>query len=680
MADKQPPVAPRRRVLVIGWDAADWAILNPLLDAGRMPHLARLVAAGVVGNLASLAPCLSPLLWTSVATGKTADKHGILGFVEASAEGMGTVPAQSHSRRCKALWNLLGEHGLQSCVIAWPVSDPAEAISGVYVSERLLETLVERPEQRAALPAGCVYPERLTPFVAALRLHPGELTAADLEPLLPSSAEIDVRQDPRPARLARHYARCVTVHAVATAAMAAEPWDFFAVYYEMLDRVGHDFMPYRAPLLAGVSAEDQQRYGGVVEAVYEFHDALLGRLVELAGAETTVILLSDHGFQAGARRPPYRPRAAAGVAADGADWHRPLGVLALRGPGLKCDERLYGASLLDITPTVLALFGLPVGLDMDGRVLLGAFAAAPTVTTVASWEDGPWPRQPAAAATDVEARAVAVRQLVALGYLAADAAVGSAAALTAQREALFNLATVHLHHGRPATALPLFERLCELEPYLARYEISRLHALSRLGRQAEVLAHDARLQAQGLGGANLDLLAASALAASGQEARALARLEQAAEREPDNPVVPLVTGSHHQGRGRTDLAAACYRRALALDPTQAEAHSGLAQLALDRADFESALEHALASLREVFWNPSAQYRLGRALEGLGEMPRARLAYEHALSQAPDFGQARYRLAALLEQAGDLLGAHAQRQIAFGFAPANPVTGEGRHTA
>ena len=92
------PEKPRRRVLVIGWDGADWEVATPLIKAGRMPHLAKLVSEGASGNHATLRPCLTPMLWTSVATGYTADRHGILGFVEPSATGDGVVPSRSTSR------------------------------------------------------------------------------------------------------------------------------------------------------------------------------------------------------------------------------------------------------------------------------------------------------------------------------------------------------------------------------------------------------------------------------------------------------------------------------------------------------------------------------------------------------------------------------------------------------
>src|SRR3954467_14941045 len=94
-----------KRVLLIGWDAADWKVITPLLDAGLMPTLGKFIDEGVMGNLASMEPMLSPMLWTSIASGKRPDKHGICGFVEPTPQGDGIRPVWSTSRKCKAIWN-----------------------------------------------------------------------------------------------------------------------------------------------------------------------------------------------------------------------------------------------------------------------------------------------------------------------------------------------------------------------------------------------------------------------------------------------------------------------------------------------------------------------------------------------------------------------------------------------
>src|SRR5476651_1614356 len=86
------PTAPARRdrrVLLVGWDAADWRFIEPLLERGLMPTLAALRARSAWGIVASLRPALSPMLWTSIATGKRPTRRGILGFVEPSPDGRG---------------------------------------------------------------------------------------------------------------------------------------------------------------------------------------------------------------------------------------------------------------------------------------------------------------------------------------------------------------------------------------------------------------------------------------------------------------------------------------------------------------------------------------------------------------------------------------------------------------
>ena len=67
------PQASGKKILLIGWDAADWEMIDPLLQAGQMPALAQLIKGGLRGNLATLQPVLSPMMWTSIATGKRAE-------------------------------------------------------------------------------------------------------------------------------------------------------------------------------------------------------------------------------------------------------------------------------------------------------------------------------------------------------------------------------------------------------------------------------------------------------------------------------------------------------------------------------------------------------------------------------------------------------------------------------
>jgi hypothetical protein len=366
-----------RKLLLVGWDAADWKVITPLLDAGELPCLERIINQGVMGNLTTLTPILSPMLWTSIATGKRANKHGIHGFVEPDPHSGRLRPVASTSRRVKALWNILSQEGLRSHAVAWFASHPAEPINGVCVSN-LYHHAVAAHGQPWPLQPGTIHPLRLEETLARLRVHPGDLLGAHLLPFVPKAAQIDQDKDNRLVALAGILAECGTVHAAATWILEHEPWDFLAVYYDGIDHVGHGFMAYYPPRMEQVSEPDFELYKDVVHGMYRFHDMMLERLLELAGPETTVLLVSDHGFHCDHLRPQVPSRFKPEIRAE---WHRPLGILCMAGPRIKRDELIHGASLLDITPTVLTLFGLPVGDDMEGRPLLEAFTKAVTPPT-----------------------------------------------------------------------------------------------------------------------------------------------------------------------------------------------------------------------------------------------------------------------------------------------------------
>ena len=152
------PTRSAKRLLIIGWDAADWVIIRQLFERRLLPNLQRMVEAGVHADLATLEPRLSPLLWSSIATAKTADKHGILNFVEPDPEGGGIRLSTSTTRRTKALWNILTQSGLRTNVVSWYASHPAEPIDGVCVSN-----LFQQGAPSAAKDPWPMQPPRCTP-------------------------------------------------------------------------------------------------------------------------------------------------------------------------------------------------------------------------------------------------------------------------------------------------------------------------------------------------------------------------------------------------------------------------------------------------------------------------------------------------------------------------------------
>ena len=455
------------RVLLIGWDAADWQVIHPLLDAGLMPNLQRLVEGGVMGNVASLAPMLSPILWTSIATGKRTYAHGVRGFIEPLPDRSGVRPVGTRTRRCKALWNIISQSGRRSVVVGWQASHPAERVRGAMVSNFFTVPPAGATPQAWPIPEGSVEPTSLAENLADLRVHPLEIEAPPLQQLIPRAAELD-QKDPlvrhRLGFLVQRLAEVISVHAIATELLENEPWDFGAIYYECIDQIGHEFMEFHPPRLPEISERDFDFYGEVMTGIYRFHDLMLGRLLELAGPRAYVAIVSDHGFESGARRPRGR--------VEPAKWHRQQGIFVLHGPGIRADETIEGATLLDIAPTVLTLLGLPVGEDMEGKPLVSAFEQPPEIERIPSWEnvadeDGRLPAQ--LEEQNPEAEQAVLRQLVELGYIAAPTDDVVRTVALAEAESDFNVAVSLSEAGRPREAREILTKLTARQPDEPRY-------------------------------------------------------------------------------------------------------------------------------------------------------------------------------------------------------------------
>jgi predicted AlkP superfamily phosphohydrolase/phosphomutase len=233
----------KQKVLLIGWDAADWKIINPLLDSGKMPTLRHIVENGTIGNVMTLEPPLSPMLWTSIATGKTADKHGILGFAEPDPDNGGIRYVEVTSRKCKALWNIFHHEGLKSNVVNWWPSYPAEPINGIYVANSFLR-FSSNPQTPLALMEGTIFPEEYYKFLPRFKVHPSELTEQHLYPFFPDLDKMDLENDIRISAVIKEIANSATLQATTTYLLEETSWDFTAVYFDSIDHLCHGFMKY----------------------------------------------------------------------------------------------------------------------------------------------------------------------------------------------------------------------------------------------------------------------------------------------------------------------------------------------------------------------------------------------------------------------------------------------------
>ena len=628
----------KQKVLLIGWDAADWKVNNPLMDAGKMPALEKLVNRGVIGNIATLDPPLSPMLWTSIATGMRADKHGILGFAEPVPNVGGVRPINVTSRKVHAIWNILNSKGLKSNVVSWWPSHPAEPIDGVVVSN-FYKTAGKPYGKPWPMQKGTIHPEEMIKTLKKYRVHPGELTAAHILPFVPNAADIDQDKDKRLSSVAKITADAASVQASATWLMENTEWDFMAVYFDAIDHYGHGFMKFRAPQLKGIPDDLFNHYKDVIDGGYIYHDMMLERMMDLAGDDTTVILISDHGFHSDHLRPLSLPKLPAAPALE----HRPYGIICMAGPGIRKDERIYGASLLDITPTILSIYDLPLGKDMDGKVLLNAFEEPKLPEYIESWEkeEGNFGNHPDHIKEDTYESAEALKQLVELGYMEDPGPDKNKAMENVTNEAHYNLAKVHASAGKYDKAIQLVEELFAKNSEDLRYNLDLANwylQTKQVAAATKIIENLKQLKDQPV--PSLDLLEGLLNTYKNKPHKALKLFKEAEKANPRLPGLHLELGKIYLQTRRYKDAEGAFLKALDIDDGNAAAYHGLGISYLRQGKYEQAAHEALNAIGLMYHFPPAHYHLGEALFMLEKYVESSQAFEVALSMMPRLNKAR----------------------------------------
>ena len=644
---RQDPTGPKR-VLLVGWDAADWQMIHPLIERGLMPTTAAFLQQGAWGNVASLQPMLSPILWNSIATGKRAQQHGVYGFTEPDPDGNGVRPTSSTSRKCKALWNILTQQGLRSNVVGWYASHPAEPISGVMASNQF-EVFQPAEQGITPPPPQSVWPAEMTDELAELRVRRTEIDASALLPFVPRAAELINQQGSRLGRLQHMLAQTATVHAVATHLMANTEWDFTAIYYEGIDRFGHEFMEFHPPKMEQVSQEDFDAYQRCMEGIYRFHDMLLETLLTLAGDDTAVVLLSDHGYYNNHLRPDPREGKAGPV-----EWHRPFGVIAAQGPGIAPGTRAYGASLLDVAPTILHLLGLPAGEDMPGRVLSEVLSLDEKPRRIFTWEEIEGDcgmHSPDVRIDPVEAQQT-LQQLAALGYIEAptDDQAEQVASTIAQNQLC--LVQSYMDAGNYEGAIATLDAIEGKEATSASAHLMRancLMALKRLDEARQVLEPMLELEEKS---PRVMMMLGTMEQSQGHSEAALELFQQVLAAAPRLPGLHNKLGRVYLTLKQHASAIETFEKSLEIDADNAVALQGIAQALYEQGEPQASLEKALAAAELVHHYPQAHLIVGKSLLALVDYAGAIEALELCVQQAPRMVEAHQALAVAYRAQGD----------------------------
>ncbi|MFC2171352.1 alkaline phosphatase family protein [Acidobacteriota bacterium] len=380
-----------KQVIFVGLDGITFDVIDPLVKEGKLPNLARLMDEGTSGVLRSIESyrasvdktgIWSPTVWTCIATGKKPLRHGITDFIMPDRTNIAKLTiASSYHRRVKALWNILSDLHVRSAFVGWWATWPAERIDGHMISSHMgLRGL----RDRAVSPEGIAeqagiykltYPEDYAETVLTNISAPVDVDAFIKERFF-DIEHCRVREE---SRLNTFRSVCFQDKYYAEIShylLKTEQPRFLYLYIEGTDVVSHlfwEFMVKNDHEKAGLEDCDLERLREVVRNYYIWADEIVGEIVSNAEEDATVVVASDHGFQTDPRNPHFADHALDGVYIFKGDGIR-KGRRIRYSPVLKrMDLQRRQASIVDILPTILYLYGAPVSEDLDGRVLTEIF-------------------------------------------------------------------------------------------------------------------------------------------------------------------------------------------------------------------------------------------------------------------------------------------------------------------
>lgn len=338
------------KVMIIGLDGADFRNVMPLSEKGRLPNLTRLMNDGVRGQLATVAT-ESPVVWTTVATGVSPERHGIKSFRNEQNEIVAST-----MRQAPTFWNILSYYERTVGVVSWWASFPAERVKGYLVSPYVVlqppagYRARAQPLGKKDDNLGKAYPPGLFESLQDLLRQPDDLDLSKYQHL-----HADIK---RTTNTPWVIAKDTSYYEASLRLLETNPVETVAVYFQGIDAASHDWDRWvmgrsmnvvRDPK---VSSEEVAAATERLNAMYTHNDEMVGGLIAKTYPETDVIVLSDHGWN-------Y----------DGTShWEKLPGIFIAKGPSFRAKGEIEGLSVLDITPIVLAIIGVPLSREFEGKI------------------------------------------------------------------------------------------------------------------------------------------------------------------------------------------------------------------------------------------------------------------------------------------------------------------------
>lgn len=364
--------ADRISLMVIGITGFDESVFERLTAQDRLPNLAALAEGGAVGLYSTLPRGTdSRIAWTSLVTGVAPENQGLGGKVMSPRGDMIDAPLIPESRTVDTIWTLLDGQGESCAVLGWPGTWPAEELDGVVIIPHSTYVL-ERMHGESL--ADLVHPDSFIESADPLIIDPTGITRRDLSRFIDADSLLGLE-----ALIGQNYEVLAEAYAADRSMadlarlVAVEPGvENVFVCLSGTDIVSQRFWHYmQSEGLRGVEmgVEERRLLGSQIEALditvdryYEFVDELVGELVALTGEDSTVAVITDHGYVGVTLD-------AAGLPRVGQFMHSERGLWVLAGPNVAAGAGAEDHDVLDIAPTIMAAHEIPLPESLDGAVL-----------------------------------------------------------------------------------------------------------------------------------------------------------------------------------------------------------------------------------------------------------------------------------------------------------------------
>lgn len=264
------------KVLVLGLDGATFDLIKPWADAGYLPTLQRIMQEGAHGSLRSTVPPMTGPAWTSFATGVNPGKHRLYDWI-ARDEGSYTFsPVTALDCAAPTLYSLLSDSGRRVCALNIPMTYPPTPVNGVLVSG------LPAPSTKVTITYPTGLYQEIVDAVGEYILYPD-----------PGQAYSDSGVD---AFLEKLYHTTDVRVKTLDYLRGRETWDFAMVVFNGTDTASHALWKYMDPHHPLHDPHQALKYGNAIRDYYRYLDGKLAQMVDTLPDDTTLIVMSDHGF------------------------------------------------------------------------------------------------------------------------------------------------------------------------------------------------------------------------------------------------------------------------------------------------------------------------------------------------------------------------------------------------